>query len=102
MQLDRIEPDSLGAARRIGESLDERLDLGAGEGAREELAVAHGNRRRGDGLPASFLGAERLPGIPGRGRRRLAPRVGELDTEFCLPVGATERNDAAQRRFVRV
>ncbi len=28
--------------------------------------------------------------------------MGKLDTEFCLPVGATERDDAAQRRFVRV
>jgi len=28
--------------------------------------------------------------------------MGKLDTEFRLPVGATERNDAAQRRFVRV
>src|SRR6266851_2880733 len=50
------------AAARIGEFRDERLDLGAGERARDEFAVAHGNRRRGDRLPSSFLGAERLPG----------------------------------------
>jgi len=102
MQLDRIEPDSLCAVRRIGEFRDEYLDLGAGERARYQLAFAHRDCGRGDRLPAAVLRAERFSRLPRRGGRGFPAGVGKLDTEFCLPVGATERNDAAQRRFVRV